>query len=160
MSCFFNVLPMNLLAVVLWEILCLSRVCRAGFRCFLDGIAHSQNCVYNRGTCPTLCRQLDLFLLGSLYLPPLTGAGMNFSRAEIRLWALDRFLKHSFSWHVQQTQIWLLLPHLVLHQCYCLLQSLILKRAKWLPNELSPCMLTITHTSSKDSLLPSESKYT
>lgn len=67
-------------------------------------------------------------------LLPLTGAVMNFSRTEFRLWALDHFCKHSFSWHVQQTQIWPLLPHLVLHQCYCLLRSLILKWAlnsKW-----------------------------
>lgn len=105
-----------------------------GFRCLFGGMAHSQKYMYNRGTCSNLYRQLDLLLLGSQTLLPLTEAGTNFSTAELKLWALDLFSKHSFSWHVQQTQIWPLLPHLVLQQCYCLLWSLILNwvlTSKW-----------------------------
>lgn len=129
-----------------------------GFRCLFGGRTHSQKCMYNRGTCPSSCRQLDWLLLGSQPLPPLTGAGMNFSRAEFRLWALDLFSKHSFSWHVQQTQIWHLLPHLVLHQCCCLLWSLILKSlliSKWAQSQHAdhqthlariPCCLLKTNT--------------
>lgn len=130
-SRFCKILPRSQHPAEPWGIPCPRKLCRAGGSVGwnVSKTAHTTEgrvplCA-DSSVCP--CWAPGPFLCWN-------GTGMNFSRAEFRPWALELLSKHSFSWHAQQTQIRPLLPHLVLHQCYCFMWSLISKSplsSKW-----------------------------